>query len=302
MRITSLSSVGIRWDSPFMVPGLEAGGQRVPANGGKEGSGCRVQGADGELPSTRTRFAQERGDRSKPDVTGDTDQLTQRWYRERLGVSQMAMVVAILGTYRRGGITDQAVDAVLEGARAGGARTEKIYLIEQRIEFCRNCRMCCQIPGRERGECVHQDDLESGAAESGRRQRGGAGLAGELLQRDGGVSAVYGAAAGLHLLAVGVETGTGDAQEGAGEESGAGGFGRSAPFPHPADDGRSAGAEGGGEDGGGEAGGEAVDRSRGFGARGKAARSGAGEGGSPGEEAGVTEISTISFCPVSEVH
>jgi multimeric flavodoxin WrbA len=41
----------------------------------------------------------------------------------------MAMVVAIIGSYRRGGITDQAVDAVLEGARAGGARTEKIYLI-----------------------------------------------------------------------------------------------------------------------------------------------------------------------------
>jgi NAD(P)H-dependent FMN reductase len=73
----------------------------------------------------------------------------------------MAMVVAIIGSYRRGGITDQAVDAVLEGARAGGARTEKIYLIEQRIEFCRNCRMCSQIPGRERGECVHEDDLES---------------------------------------------------------------------------------------------------------------------------------------------
>jgi NAD(P)H-dependent FMN reductase len=72
----------------------------------------------------------------------------------------MAMVVAIVGSYRRGGITDQAVDAVLEGAREHGAKTEKIYLIEQRIEFCRNCRMCCQIPGPERGECVHQDDLE----------------------------------------------------------------------------------------------------------------------------------------------
>ncbi|HEX4311418.1 MAG TPA: flavodoxin family protein [Acidobacteriaceae bacterium] len=73
----------------------------------------------------------------------------------------MAKVVAIVGTYRRGGITDQAVDAVLEGARASGATTEKIYLIEQNIEFCRNCRMCCQVPGPERGECVHQDDLDS---------------------------------------------------------------------------------------------------------------------------------------------
>ncbi len=73
----------------------------------------------------------------------------------------MANVVAIVGSYRRGGITDQAVDAVLEGARENGARIEKIYLIEQQIEFCRNCRMCCQIKGPERGECVHQDGMES---------------------------------------------------------------------------------------------------------------------------------------------
>jgi multimeric flavodoxin WrbA len=73
----------------------------------------------------------------------------------------MAMVVAIVGSYRRGGITDQAVDAVLEGARENGAATEKIYLIEQQIEFCRNCRMCCEDKGPTRGECVHQDDLDS---------------------------------------------------------------------------------------------------------------------------------------------
>lgn len=73
----------------------------------------------------------------------------------------MARVVAIVGSYRRGGITDQAVDAVLEGARENGAHTEKIYLIEQQIEFCRNCRMCTQVDGPARGECVHQDDLES---------------------------------------------------------------------------------------------------------------------------------------------
>lgn len=72
----------------------------------------------------------------------------------------MGKVVAIVGSYRRGGISDQAVDAVLEGARAAGAKTRKIYLTEQRIEFCRNCRMCTQSPGHARGECVHQDDLD----------------------------------------------------------------------------------------------------------------------------------------------
>ncbi|HEX4067286.1 MAG TPA: flavodoxin family protein [Acidobacteriaceae bacterium] len=72
----------------------------------------------------------------------------------------MGKVVAIVGSYHRGGITDQAVDAVLAGAEQGGAKTRKIYLVEQTIEFCRNCRMCTQFPGEARGECVHQDDLE----------------------------------------------------------------------------------------------------------------------------------------------
>jgi putative NADPH-quinone reductase len=76
-------------------------------------------------------------------------------------VRAVASVVAIVGSYHKGGVTDQAVDAVLEGARQRGARTEKINLIEQQIEFCRNCRMCCQVEGPERGECVHQDDLDT---------------------------------------------------------------------------------------------------------------------------------------------
>ena len=73
----------------------------------------------------------------------------------------MAKVVAILGSYRRGGITDQAVDAVLEGAREAGAETGKIYLTERNIEFCRNCRTCSQLSGVTPGRCVHQDDMES---------------------------------------------------------------------------------------------------------------------------------------------
>jgi multimeric flavodoxin WrbA len=73
----------------------------------------------------------------------------------------MAHVLAILGSYRRGGITDQAVDAVLEGAKQGGAAIAKIYLIEQKIEFCRNCRTCTQAPGETRGQCVHKDDLDT---------------------------------------------------------------------------------------------------------------------------------------------
>ena len=71
----------------------------------------------------------------------------------------MARVVAIVGSCRRGGITDTAVDAVLEGARQAGADTKKIFLLDQHIEFCRNCRKCAQPDGVERGRCELKDDL-----------------------------------------------------------------------------------------------------------------------------------------------
>lgn len=69
-------------------------------------------------------------------------------------------VVAIVGSYRKGGTIDSAVEAVLEGAREKGAETVTFYLTEKHIEFCTNCRQCVQAPGEERGHCVQQDDLE----------------------------------------------------------------------------------------------------------------------------------------------
>ena len=70
-------------------------------------------------------------------------------------------VVAIVGSYRSGGVTDRAVEAVLEGARVMGAQTRTFELTEQHIEFCRNCRECTQRPGAERSPCIQQDDLEA---------------------------------------------------------------------------------------------------------------------------------------------
>ena len=70
-------------------------------------------------------------------------------------------VVAIVGSYRKGGTVDTAVQAILEGARERGAETRTIYLTEQHIEFCQNCRRCTQAPGLQRGQCVQQDDLQS---------------------------------------------------------------------------------------------------------------------------------------------
>lgn len=70
-------------------------------------------------------------------------------------------VVAIVGSYRKGGTVDSAVQAVLDGAREHGAETRTIYLTDAHLEFCHNCRRCTQAPGLQRGQCVQADDLQS---------------------------------------------------------------------------------------------------------------------------------------------
>lgn len=70
-------------------------------------------------------------------------------------------IVAVTGSYRMGGTTDSAIEAILAGAREKGAETHTIHLTDCHLEFCTNCRECMQTPGPERGKCIHQDDLES---------------------------------------------------------------------------------------------------------------------------------------------
>jgi multimeric flavodoxin WrbA len=70
-------------------------------------------------------------------------------------------VVAIVGSYRKGGTIDDAVEAVLMGAREKGAVTQTIHLIDVPIGFCTNCRKCTLQPGSERGRCEQRDGLES---------------------------------------------------------------------------------------------------------------------------------------------
>jgi multimeric flavodoxin WrbA len=70
-------------------------------------------------------------------------------------------VVAIVGSYRKGGAIDSAVQAILAGAREKGAQTHSLYLTDQHLEFCTNCRRCTQAPGPQRGSCVQQDGLQS---------------------------------------------------------------------------------------------------------------------------------------------
>jgi len=69
-------------------------------------------------------------------------------------------VLAIIGSYRKGGVIDKAVDEILFSAGEAGAETGKIYLIDRHIEFCSNCRTCTQHPGTERGRCITEDDMD----------------------------------------------------------------------------------------------------------------------------------------------
>lgn len=70
-------------------------------------------------------------------------------------------VTGILGTYRKGGIIDRAVDEILASAAGEGVETKKIYLIDQHLEFCKNCRACTQQIGPGPGTCVHDDDMKA---------------------------------------------------------------------------------------------------------------------------------------------
>ena len=74
-------------------------------------------------------------------------------------MSEPLKIIALVGTYRKGGVIDAAVDEMLASAREEGAVTEKVYLIDSHIEFCTNCRSCTQKPGLRRGECPLQDDM-----------------------------------------------------------------------------------------------------------------------------------------------
>jgi multimeric flavodoxin WrbA len=68
-------------------------------------------------------------------------------------------VTAIVGSYRKGGVIDAAVDEILASATAAGAETTKIYLLDKHVEFCTNCRTCTQPEGPQRGRCPTTDDM-----------------------------------------------------------------------------------------------------------------------------------------------
>ena len=72
----------------------------------------------------------------------------------------MHKVLAINGSYRDDGITDQTVNALLQAVQAAGAEVELVLLRDYPIEFCLNCRECTQQPGEMPGECVQHDGMQ----------------------------------------------------------------------------------------------------------------------------------------------
>jgi multimeric flavodoxin WrbA len=72
----------------------------------------------------------------------------------------MARILVINGSYRNGGITDQAIESMVGALKPAGAEVETVLLRNFPIEFCLNCRMCSQQPGDSPAQCVHRDGMQ----------------------------------------------------------------------------------------------------------------------------------------------
>lgn len=72
----------------------------------------------------------------------------------------MSRILAINGSYRNNGVTDQIVDVMAAALQAAGAEVDSIHLRSFPVEFCLNCRQCTQQPGSAPGQCVLQDTMQ----------------------------------------------------------------------------------------------------------------------------------------------
>jgi len=72
----------------------------------------------------------------------------------------MTKILAINGSYRDDGVTDQTVEAMVQAIKATGSDVEVIRLRDHPIEFCLNCRACTQQPGETPGECIQHDGMQ----------------------------------------------------------------------------------------------------------------------------------------------
>lgn len=68
-------------------------------------------------------------------------------------------ILAINGSYREGGITDQTLEVMRRTLTDSGHEVIVVPLRERDIGFCRNCRVCTQQPGPAPGRCVQEDAM-----------------------------------------------------------------------------------------------------------------------------------------------
>ena len=73
----------------------------------------------------------------------------------------MSKILAINGSYRDDGITDQIVHIMVQALVSAGAEVEVILLREYPIEFCLNCRECTQQKGDPPSKCIQHDGMEA---------------------------------------------------------------------------------------------------------------------------------------------
>ncbi len=71
----------------------------------------------------------------------------------------MKTVLAINGSYRSGGTTDQLVALIAGTLRCNGVAVEEVRLRDTPIAFCHNCRQCMQHPGAQPARCVIDDGM-----------------------------------------------------------------------------------------------------------------------------------------------
>ncbi|NOX54174.1 MAG: flavodoxin family protein [Planctomycetes bacterium] len=68
--------------------------------------------------------------------------------------------IGIVGSYRREGVVATAVAEVLSQLEKQGVATATVFLLDEPIGFCTNCRMCMQSPGPGRGQCIQHDGMD----------------------------------------------------------------------------------------------------------------------------------------------
>ena len=64
----------------------------------------------------------------------------------------MKKLLVINGSYRDGGIIDQAISVAVSTAERNGFAVTLILLRRYPINFCLNCRECTQTPGDAPGQ------------------------------------------------------------------------------------------------------------------------------------------------------